>query len=73
MIVVKIITVIFGLAFLLFGYFIYFQKKYNLINGFSADYQAGRKNEKYAKRVGLIEFILGIVLLAIGVVLIVFV
>ena len=48
MIVVKIITVIFGLAFLLFGYFIYFQKKYNLINGFSADYQAGRKNEKYA-------------------------
>jgi len=73
MIVVKIITVILGLAFLLFGYFIYFKKKYNLINGFSADYQAGRKNEKYAKRVGLIEFILGIVLLAIGVVLIVFV
>lgn len=73
MIVVKIVTVILGLAFLLFGYFIYFQKKYNLINGFSADYQAGRKDEKYAKRVGLIELILGIVLFIIGVILIIFV
>ncbi len=73
MLVVKIITIILGLAFLLFGYFIYFQKKYNLINGFSEDYKTGRKDEKYAKRVGLIEWMLGIVLLTIGVILIVFV
>ena len=73
MLVVKIITIILGLAFLLFGYFIYFQKKYNLINGFNADFQTGRKDEKYAKIVGLIELILGIVLLTIGVILIVFV
>ena len=38
MLVVKTITIILGSAFLLFGYFIYFHKKYNLINGFSADY-----------------------------------
>ena len=49
MLVVKIITIILGLAFLLFGYFICFQKKYNLINGFSEDYKTGRKDEKYAK------------------------
>lgn len=73
MLVVKIITIILGLAFLLFGYFICFQKKYNLINDFSEDYKTGRKDEKYAKRVGLIELMLGIVLLTIGVILIVFV
>ena len=73
MLVVKTITIILGFAFLLFGYFIFFKKKYDLINGFSADYKAGRKDEKYAKRVGLIELILGIVLLTIGVIFIVFV
>lgn len=73
MIILKILTIILGLAFLMFGYFIYFQNKYNLINGFSVDYQAGRKDEKYAKRIGLIELILGIVLLISGVILIIFV
>ena len=73
MLVVKILIIILGSAFLLFGYFIYFHKKYNLINGFSEDYKTGRKDEKYAKRVGLIEWMLGIVLLTIGVILIVFV
>ena len=68
MIIVKIITLILGLAFLLFGYFIYFRKKYNLINGFKADYEAGRKDERYAKRVGLIEFIIGVVLLVSGII-----
>ena len=70
MITVKIITLVLGLAFLLFGYFIYFRKKYSLINGFKADYKAGRKDERYAKRVGLIEFIIGVVLLASGIVII---
>ena len=35
MIFLKVLAVVLGLAFLLFGYFIYFKKKYNLINGFS--------------------------------------
>ena len=62
MIFLKVLAVVLGLAFLLFGYFIYFKKKYNLINGFEADFKAGRKKEEYAKKVGMIEFAVGIVL-----------
>lgn len=72
MIFLKALAVVLGLAFLLFGYFIYFKKKYNLINGFEADFQDGRKNEAYAKRVGLVEFVVGIALLIAGVALILF-
>ena len=70
--VLKITAVTLGIAFLAFGYFIYFRKKYNLINGFEADHHAGRKTEAYAKRVGLIELILGAVFLAAGIALIIF-
>lgn len=72
MIVLKGLTVVLGLAFLLFGYFIYFKKKYNLINGFEADFKDCRKNEEYAKRVGLVEFVVGIALLVAGIALILF-
>ena len=57
MTVLKVLAFVLGLAFLLFGYFIYFKKKYNLINGFEADFKDGRKNEEYAKRVGLVELV----------------
>ena len=72
MIVVKFIALILGLAFLLFGYFIFFKEKYNLINGFESDRKAGRRDKRYAKRIGLIEFILGAVLLIIAIILIIF-
>ena len=72
MLVLKIIAVLLGLAFTLFGYFIYFRKKYNLINGFEADFKAGRKNEDYAKRVGMVEFVLGVGILIAGLALIIF-
>ena len=72
MVVLKVLAVVLGLAFLLFGYFIYFRKKYNLINGFEADYKAGRKNEEYAERVGMVEFAVGIAMLIAGVALIIF-
>ena len=72
MLVLKILSVLLGLAFALFGYFIYFRKKYNLINGFEADFKAGRKNEDYAKRVGMVEFVIGIAILIAGIVLIMF-
>lgn len=72
MIVLKIITVLLGLAFTLFGYFIYFKKKYNLINGFEAEFKAGKKDESYAKRVGIIEFVFGIVFMIAGIILIIF-
>ena len=72
MVALKVLAVMVGLAFFLFGYFIYFKKKYNLINGYEADFKAGRKNEEYAKRVGMIEFVVGIAMLLAGVVLIIF-
>lgn len=56
----KIISLILAIFFIFFGYNIYFKKKYNFINNFEKDYKNGLKNEKYAKRVGLIELILGI-------------
>lgn len=72
MVALKIISALLGLAFLGFGYFIFFRKKYDLINGFTADFLAGRKDEHYAKRVGLIEFIMGIVFLLVFLILIIF-
>lgn len=72
MIIVGITALVLGLAFLLFGYFIYFQKKYNLINDFKAEYQAGLKDEQYAKKVGLTELVVGAVLVISGIILLVF-
>lgn len=72
MIVIKIVAVMLGAAFLIFGYFIFFKERYNLINGFEADRRAGRRDERYAKRVGLIELIVGAVTLIAGVFLILF-
>ena len=72
MLVLKIVSVLLGLSFTLFGYFIYLRKKYNLINCFEADFKAGRKNEEYAKRVGMVDFVIGIAVLVAGIVLIIF-
>lgn len=71
MLVLKIITMLLGAAFSLFGYSIYFKGKYNLINGFAEDYRAGRKDECYAKKMGLIELAIGIMLLIVSVILII--
>lgn len=73
MVALKVICFILGVAFALFGYFIFFKKKYFLINGFDEAFKAGLKNEDYAKRVGLIEFIIGILILFVAVALVVFV
>ncbi|MDU6064179.1 MAG: DUF3784 domain-containing protein [Anaerococcus sp.] len=56
----KIISLILVLAFIFFGYNIYFKKKYKLINNFEKDYKNGLKDEEYAKKVGIIELLLGI-------------
>lgn len=71
MLALKIIAVTLGLAFTLFGYFIFFKKKYSLINGFEEDYKAGRKTEDYAKRVGLVEFVVGVAILIAAVILLI--
>ncbi|CAG7585347.1 hypothetical protein [Peptoniphilus senegalensis] len=60
------ILIVVGGAFITFGYLIYFKEKYNLINGFELDYKSGRKTESYAKKVGLVELIIGIILVVIG-------
>ena len=72
MLILKMISVLLGLAFILFGYFIYFREKYDLINGFEADFKMGRKNEDYAKRVGKVYLGIGIVILIMGIILIIF-
>ena len=66
MILLMIILLVVGVAFTTFGYFIYCKEKYNLINGFESDYKSGRKSETYAKKVGLVEFMIGIILVVVG-------
>ena len=66
MTLLKIILIALGATFSIFGYLIYFKKKYNLINGFEANHKAGRKTESYARKVGLIELLLGIAMLLVG-------
>ena len=48
------------------------KKKYNLINGFEANLKAGRKDEEYAKRVGMVEFVVGIAILTAAIAIIIF-
>ena len=75
MTLLKIILIVLGATFSIFGYLIYFKKKYNLINDYEANRKAnrkaGKKTESYARKVGLIELLLGIALLMIGLYLIV--
>lgn len=69
---IKILFFMLGLAFTLFGYFIFFKKNYSLINGFDEDLKAGKKDESYARKIGIIEFVLGIVILVVDILVVVF-
>lgn len=71
LILLKIILIMVGIGFTTFGYEIYFQKNYNLINGFEEDHKIGRKTELYAKRVGIVEFMIGIILTLTGICMII--
>ena len=66
MTLLKIVLIVLGATFSIFGYLIYFKKKYNLINDFGANHKAGRKTESYARKVGFIELLLGVALLMVG-------
>lgn len=66
MTLLKIILIALGATFSIFGYLIYFKKKYNLINDFEDNHKAVRKTESYARKVGLIELLLGIAMLLVG-------
>ena len=67
MTLLKITLTLVGVAFIIFGYLIYFKEKYNLINDFESNFKSGRKTESYAKKVGLIELIVGIIFILIGI------
>ena len=71
MTLLKIILIALGTTFSIFGYLIYFKKKYNLINDYEANRKAGKKTESYARKIGLIELLLGIAWLMVGLYLIV--
>ncbi len=66
MALLKIILISLGATFSIFGYLIYFKKKYNLINGFEENCKDGSKTESYARKIGLIELLLGVALLMVG-------
>ena len=68
---IQAILIILGVISLYYGYNIFFKKKYNLINDFEAEFKAGRKTEKYAERIGIIEFVLGAGMLIGGILLII--
>lgn len=71
MTLLKIILILVGLAFITFGYLIYFKEKYNLINDFESNFKSGKKTESYAKKLGLVELIIGIIFILIGLVLVI--
>lgn len=66
---IQAILIILGVISLYYGYNIFFKKKYNLINDFEAEFKAGRKTEKYAERIGIIEFVIGAGMLIGGILL----
>ncbi len=68
MFVLRIMLILIGLLFIGFGYAIWFKRKYNLINNFKDDNKSGKSYDSFAKRVGIIEFIGGIVCFILGVV-----
>ena len=68
---IQAVLIILGVISLYYGYNIFFKKKYNLINDFEAEFKAGRKTEKYAERIGIIEFVLGAGILIGGILLII--
>ena len=73
MLVLKIVLLLVGVLFTAFGCAIFFLRKYSLINGFEEARKAGRRTERYARCVGLVELILGIIMLIAVILLILFV
>ena len=73
MIIAKVVLSIVGILFIVFGYLIYFKKKYSLINGFIEEYKVGKKTEEYAKKVGIVELIVGIIILIVDIILIIYI
>ncbi len=56
----KYIQIVFGLFFTVLGAKIFFQGKHKLVGGFDPKKKGYKSDPLYAKRVGLIEFIFGV-------------
>lgn len=69
MLILKILLFLLGAVFSTFGYLIYLRKKYSLINSFNLDILYKRKDASYAKKLGLIELVLGLGLILLAIVL----
>lgn len=69
MIFIEVLIILIGLAFISFGYLIYFKEKYNLINMYEFNKKREIKNESYAKKIGKLELIFGIILSILGIIL----
>ena len=72
MLILKVIAVSLGLTFTLLAIWFTLRRGYGLVNGFEADFRAGRKTESYASQIGLIEFVIGVVISVAAIALIVF-
>jgi len=68
MLILKIALILIGALLTTFGYLIFTKEKYGLINNYVEDKKNNKYNDKYAKRVGLIEFSGGFSLLVLGIV-----
>jgi len=68
MLILKIALILIGALLTTFGYFIFVKEKYGLINNYVEDKKNNKFNDKYAKRVGSIEFFGGFILLVLGIV-----
>lgn len=68
MFILRIILILIGLAFIGFGYAIWFKGKYDLINNYEKDKENGKLNDSFAKRVGKIAFFGGIACFASGII-----
>lgn len=66
--VTGIISISLGIIFLIFGYLIYVKEKYDLINDFTEQKKKGLSAYAYARRVGFIELVTGIVINVYGVI-----
>ncbi len=67
MIVLKITEIIIGVILFILGYLIYFKKKYELANDYLKLLNKGLASEIYAKNIGLIYLVGGIVIIIFGV------
>ena len=66
MIAFRFVLIFVGITLAIFGFFIYFKGKYNLINNFEVDKKNLKYDDRYAKRVGSIEFFGGLIISVLG-------